>query len=294
MGENGQKREWGVGPTSLRLATELMVRMSVDPVIRWPSMRRAILIIGLSFGLSCGPALGPAPSMAQGTGVPRAAPVETAPLPAPGASPQVAPGPTHQPDGTPGVTLTQEPPASSAPSATQRSQAATPGGARPTLVPSPGDPLDVAEVTLPGKPAAVLPGTSSWDEGFDDLKKAFEQIEGELAKAGVRPAGRPLTVFLETDDMGFRYEAMVPVDAATTNRPNLSAEVGFGRTPEGKAYHFVHKGPYENIDSTYETITAYLDAKGIVAKDVFIEEYVTDLTDRTDDALEINIFVQPR
>ena len=166
--------------------------------------------------------------------------------------------------------------------------------ARPTLVPSPGDPLDVTEVTLPGKPAAVLPGESSWDEGFDNLKNAFAKIESELAKAGLRPAGRPLTVFVETDDMGFRYEAMIPVEAVSEGRPPLTPEIRFGRTPEGRAYHFVHKGPYDDIYSTYETITAYLDAKGIVAKDVFIEEYVTDFTERSDDNLEINIFVQPR
>ena len=29
-------------------------------------------------------------------------------------------------------------------------------------------------------------------------------------------------------------------------------------------------------------------------KDVFVEEYLTDLTDRADDSLEINIFVQPQ
>jgi effector-binding domain-containing protein len=244
-------------------------------------MVRVAIIIGLALGLALRPGQGRAQSPAPGP-----SPVETAPLPAPGGAPQSASG---------GVTLTQEPPPPSAPTPSLGSQGtAPPIGARPTLVPSPGDPLDVAEVALPAKPAAVLAGTSSWDEGFDDLKQAFARIGGELAKAGIQPVGRPVTVFLETDDMGFRYEAMVPVDAAATARPNLSAEVGFGRTPEGKAYHFVHKGPYENIDSTYETITAYLDAKGIVAKDVFIEEYVTDLTDRADDALEINIFVQPR
>jgi effector-binding domain-containing protein len=152
----------------------------------------------------------------------------------------------------------------------------------------------VAEVTLPAKPAAVLAGESSWDDGFENLKEAIARMEGALAKAGLRPAGRPLTVFVETDDAGFRYEAMMPVDAAGAARLPLSTEIRYGRTPEGKAYQFVHKGPYDNIDSTYETITAYLDAKGIVAKDVFIEEYVTDLADRADDGTEINIFVQPR
>jgi effector-binding domain-containing protein len=154
--------------------------------------------------------------------------------------------------------------------------------------------MDVAEVTLPGKPVAALSGESTWDEGFENLKNAFARIESELGKAGIRPAGRPVTVFLETDDMGFRYEAMVPVERAPEGRPTLTPEIRLARTPEGKAYHFVHKGPYDEIDSIYETITAYLDAKGIIAKDVFIEEYVTDLTDSTDDNLEINIFVQPR
>lgn len=197
-----------------------------------------------------------------------------------------------------GVTLTQEPAPTvpGGPSATTVPPATTapPAAARPTLVPTPGDPLDMAEVTLPGKPAAVLPGQSTWDDGFTNLKDAFARIEGELDRAGLRPAGRPVTVFVETDDAGFRYEALVPIERAPEGRPTLTPEIRFGRTPEGKAYHFLHKGSYDDIDSTYETITAYLDAKGIVAKDVFIEEYVTDLTDSTDENLEINIFVQPR
>jgi effector-binding domain-containing protein len=56
----------------------------------------------------------------------------------------------------------------------------------------------------------------------------------------------------------------------------------------------VHKGPYDDIDTTYETVTTYLDAKDILAKDAFIEEYLNDVADPADAALEINIFVQPR
>jgi effector-binding domain-containing protein len=250
-------------------------------------MRRPILLfLGLAtFAAAHGMAVAQAPT------APRPAPVETTPLPPPGGAPQPAP-PASSPSGAGGVTLTQEPAAPAAPpAATPAPPAAT---ARSTLVPSAGDPMDVAEVILPGKPVAALSGESTWDEGFENLKNAFARIEGELGKAGIRPAGRPVTVFLETDDMGFRYEAMVPVERAPEGRPTLTPEIRFARTPEGKAYHFVHKGPYDDIDSTYETITAYLDAKGIVAKDVFIEEYATDFTDSADDSLEINIFVQPR
>jgi effector-binding domain-containing protein len=175
---------------------------------------------------------------------------------------------------------------------------APPGAAvsasRPTLVPNPGDPTNVDEVLLPGKPTAVIRGQSTWDDGFETLKGTFRRIEEELTRAGITPSGRPLTVFVETDDMGFRYEAMVPIPAVPENRPSLTPEIGFSRTPDGKALRFVHKDPYEEIDSLYETITTYLDAKGISVKDAFVEEYVTDLTTPTDPNLEVNIFVQPK
>jgi effector-binding domain-containing protein len=165
--------------------------------------------------------------------------------------------------------------------------------ARPTLVPQKGDPSNADEVILPGKPAAVLSGRSTWDDGFRNLKNAFRIIEEELTRAGIAPAGRPITVFLETEDMAFRYDAMVPIPEAPAGRTSLTPEVRFGRTPEGRHLRFVHKDAYDEVDATYETIEAYLEAKGIAVKTVFLEEYVTDLTDSADADLEINVFVQP-
>jgi len=153
----------------------------------------------------------------------------------------------------------------------------------------------VDEVTLPAKPAAILSGSSTWEEAFATLKKAFQRIEDELAKAGIGPAGRPVTVFTQTDDDGFRYDAMLPIDRAPEDRPpNLSPDLRFGTTPSGRALRFVHRGPYDDIDSTYETVTAYLDAKTIEVKDFFVEEYVSDFTSADDASLEINIFVLPK
>lgn len=233
------------------------------------------------------------PASSQGAPPPAAAPpasAEAAPAPSPSqpATPQPATPSTPAPGSAPGTAQTApSPPAvptTAAPAVT----------ARPTLVPQPGDPVDVDEVTLPAKTAAVLSGTSTWDEGFENLKKAFQRIEDELRKAGIAPAGRPLTVFVQTDDMSFRYDAMVPVEGVPDDRPPLAPDVRFGKTPEGRALRFVHKGPYEDIDSTYETITAYLDAKDVEVKDSFIEEYVTDLAEASDPNLEINIFALPK
>ena len=235
--------------------------------------------------------------LAQGAGpVPRPGLVETAPLaPPPGnapAAPQAPPATAQAPAPAPAV-----PPAAPAPAtppAAPPSSGSGAAAARPTLVPNPGDPVDVDEVTLPGKPAAIIAGTSTWDDGFENLKNAFRRIEEELTRAGIAPAGRPLTVFLQTDDMSFRYEAMVPIADAPAGRPTMPPEIRFGQTPAGRALRFVHKGPYDDIDSTYETITAYLDTKGIVAQDQFVEEYVTDLTETTDESLEINVFALPK
>lgn len=203
-----------------------------------------------------------APAASQGT-VPSPGPVQSAPLAPP------APAPTS--------------PAPAAPAT----------AARPTLVPNSGDPVNVDEVVLPSKPSAVLSGQSTWEDGFKNLKNGFRKIEEELTRAGISPAGRPITVFVETEDMGFRYDAMIPIPAAPAGQASLSPEVRFGKTPEGKHLRFVHKDAYDEIDATYETIEAYLEAKGIAVKPVFVEEYVTDLTESTDTNLEINVFVQP-
>jgi effector-binding domain-containing protein len=197
---------------------------------------------------------------------------------------------------------------SAAPSATQAVTPPVPSpapgvaapAARQTLVATPGDANDVDEVSLPPKPAVILSGKSKWEEAVPSLKAAFARIEEELAKAGITPTGRPIAVFAKTDDDGFQYEAMIPVapvpDPKAAEAKLAEAKAGdgealrLGTTPSGKALRFPHKGSYDEIDGTYETLTAYLDAKDVVVQDRFIEEYVTDLKDRADEKLDVNIY----
>lgn len=184
-------------------------------------------------------------------------------------------------------------PADPAPATPPASAPVQPTG-RTTLFPGPSDPTGVEEGVLLSKPTVVLSGISTWDDAFDNLKNAFVKIEGAMKKAGIDPAGRPLTIFVDTDDNGFKYEAMVPIAKVPEGKTELTPEIKFGRTPEGKSFRFVHKDAYDEIDGTYETITAYLDIKEIVAKDAFIEEYVSDFTDSQDTNFEVNIYVQPK
>lgn len=163
----------------------------------------------------------------------------------------------------------------------------------PTALPSPAEAGHIDEVTLPARPVAILSGRSSWDDGFKSLFDSFDVIAAELAKLGVKPTGRPITVFTSTDENGFSFEAMAPIAAAPADPAAAGGGLRFGEAPAGKAIRFTHKAPYDEIDTTYEAITAYLDAKKIAAKDAFIEEYVTDPKDTADASLQINIYVQP-
>jgi effector-binding domain-containing protein len=45
------------------------------------------------------------------------------------------------------------------------------------------------------------------------------------------------------------------------------------------------------LDNTYEAITNYLDERRLEAKDMFIEQYLTDPSATNEDHLVVNVFV---
>lgn len=209
-------------------------------------------------------------------------PVQPAPtLPGPAEPQPVQPPPTLPPPGQPAPPPVQQQTGVPDPNA--------------TLAGKRGDASDIDEVALVAKPVLLLSGQASWDQGFQKLSESFNLLRGEAQKAGLPVAGRPLSLFVETTDDGFRFDAMLPVVApAGGQAPAFGGGVKLGTSPVGKALRFLHVAPYDDIDSTYETITAYLEAKSIAVKDAFLEEYVSDLKDPGDPNLEINVYVQPK
>ena len=145
------------------------------------------------------------------------------------------------------------------------------------------------EVTLPERQIVYLKGTANWDSAFETLVDAFKSVHGYLDKEGIKPAGPALTVYTQTDDIGFEYQAAVPIAQAPKVAPQ--GDIALGQAPGGKALKFVHRGSYDDMDTTYEAITNFLDEKRLEAKDIFIEEYLTDPTKTPEDQLVINIFV---
>ena len=141
---------------------------------------------------------------------------------------------------------------------------------------------------LAPKTVVILKGSATWDSAFDTLIDSFKTLSALLDKQNIKPAGNPMIVYTSTDDAGFTFLAEIPVDQEPKN---LTKAMSMGKSPEGKALKFVHRGSYDNMDNTYEAITNHLDDKKLEAKDTFIEEYITDPLKTEEDRLVINVYV---
>ena len=202
---------------------------------------------------------------------PPAAQAPAAPSPAPAAPPAAKPA---------------EPPSSTAP-ATAPPEASKP--AEPS-VPS-GEASTGETVDLPARAFAYIEGKADRDEIYSAILGSLGLVKRDMDKASLAPAGRPLAVFVESDDTGFKYHAGYPLASAPEGKSTLSDAVKIGQSPSGKAMRFEHQGAYSDIDATYDAITAYLDEKGIDAQDSFVEEYANDVKDPDDPTLQVNIYV---
>jgi len=134
----------------------------------------------------------------------------------------------------------------------------------------------------------ITKGSANWDTAFDALLESLKALTSLLEKQGIAPSGNSMIVYTSTDDAGFTYLAEIPVEQEPKN---LTKTMSMGKSPEGKALKFVHRGSYENMDNTYEAITNHLDDKKLEAKDTFIEEYITDPLKTPEDKLVINVYV---
>lgn len=158
--------------------------------------------------------------------------------------------------------------------------------------PASGDASTGVLLTLQARPAIVFSGAAEWDDGLRTIMDAIDRLREEMGKAGLQAGGRPIAVFTETDDKGFRYEAMIPLVGAPPGlAPAFAEGVKIGATPIGKAMKFEHRGSYDDIDSTYEAITAYLDEKGLEAQNLFVEEYLSMPKSADDQDMEVDIYV---
>ncbi len=139
-----------------------------------------------------------------------------------------------------------------APAPAEQAPAAPPEPRRRSAAPSPS-PTQAA-------PAKAAPSTAAEDNAIKEenvlshvaLKTAWRgenartatprstrriaRLRAAAQKAGLKESGRPLAVFAEAAGASdFKFDAMLPVDAAADARPDLGADISIAQTPGGKA-----------------------------------------------------------
>jgi effector-binding domain-containing protein len=145
------------------------------------------------------------------------------------------------------------------------------------------------EVNLTAKTVVYFKGSGNWDSAFETIVDGFKSVNGFLDKAGIKADGLPMTIYTSTDDTGFQFQAAIPIADAPKDPPK--GDIAIGTTPAGRAFKFVHRGSYDSMDTTYEAITNFLDEKGIDAKELFVETYVTNPVTTPEDKLVVEIYV---
>ncbi len=158
----------------------------------------------------------------------------------------------------------------------------------PAITVMPNDPFG-EQVTMTEKTMVYFEGSGLWDSAFETIVAAFKSVYDAMEKLGAKPNGAPMTIYTATDDTGFQFQAAVPVAQAPAPPPNGNIKVG--KSPSGTALKFVHRGSYDEMDTTYEAIAHYLDDKKLEAKDLFVEQYMKDPVKTPEDDLVIEIYV---
>jgi effector-binding domain-containing protein len=166
----------------------------------------------------------------------------------------------------------------------------TPEPSQPAPVPGakPGDPFG-EEVTLTPKTIIYLKSSATWDSAFETILDAFKNVYAFLDRQGIKAAGPAMTIYTASDDAGFDFQAAVPIAEAPKDPPK--GDLAVGTSPEGKALKFMHRGSYDSLDAAYDAITHYLDERKLEARDLYIEQYDTDLIKTPEDNLVIQVLV---
>lgn len=116
---------------------------------------------------------------------------------------------------------------------------------------------------------------------------SFDQLMSNIQVNGMEMAGSPVTVTTHWGDNKYEYQNCIPVEEI---KGDLSASVVERTSYEGTAVRIVHIGPYENLESSYNDIMAYIEQFGFEMVGFPWEVYISDPSNTTDDKLVTHIY----
>ena len=101
---------------------------------------------------------------------------------------------------------------------------------------------------------------------------AYSKIMQYMGELGETPGGAPFAAYYNMDMQDLDMEIGFPVLSVLPGR----GEVQAGQIPAGKAAACLHTGPYPEIASAYNALSAWIAAQGIQPTGVAYEFYLND------------------
>ena len=112
---------------------------------------------------------------------------------------------------------------------------------------------------IEARTVAVLEHAGSHEE----IGAVYHRLLDWAREAGVEPAGRPFTVFLESvDELDWgssRFEVCLPVPEGTAG----SGEVAVRTQPAADVLATVVEGPYSEVPAHYTELLSWIDYEGV-------------------------------
>ena len=125
---------------------------------------------------------------------------------------------------------------------------------------------------LPAQPVLSIRAKCAVQELPQLLGVSFGAIAQHLDGMGENLAGAPFVVYYNMDMQDLDMEIGFPVLRTLPGR----GEVQAGFTPAGKAASCLHIGPYNEVASAYNDLSAWISTQGVQPTGVAYEFYLND------------------
>lgn len=140
-------------------------------------------------------------------------------------------------------------------------------------------------ITQPAQQVLSIRTHTSIQELPQTLGKAYGAIEQYLGEIGEIPGGAPFVAYYNMDMQNLDIEAGFPVLKQLVGRGEIQSSV----IPGGEKATCIYTGPYNEIASAYEELSAWITRQGYRASGVAYEFYLNDPAETPPQELQTQI-----
>jgi AraC family transcriptional regulator len=112
--------------------------------------------------------------------------------------------------------------------------------------------------TLPSQHVLVVRRQVTLASIGNGMDSAFAELWGHLTQTATQPSGPPLVLYLGPPEGEFPIEVCIPVGSGAVGTQGIEAR----ELPGGEGAVLVHRGPYDGLASSWQTLSRWVQDSG--------------------------------